>query len=228
MGKDSGRVGAPRSSRHTGTAQFQAPDQRRRHEANCCGDQETLAVSESSEGADRNRKESCTHQEEGRRQEGGGEDGTSKGGEEEWAPQESGGKKGDGEEDGSGSYTDDDASCQSVGCAPARTVQVAPAVPSDGCCGEVGISSFAPLSARRQCSSFRMGSSAGAASEPLAQAWSLVRPLADPQAAAMLPGIPSSALVRSVSPLEPAISWPPPCGRGWQHLSTAYSLRNYA
>src|ERR1019366_5287175 len=57
---------------------------------------------------------------------------------------------------------------------------------------------------------------------------SLVRPLADPQAAAMLPGIPSSALVRSVSPLEPAISWPPPCGRGWQHLSTAYSLRNYA
>ena len=55
MVKDSGRVYA--SSHHTETAKVQAPDQRRGHEANCRGDKETLAVSEISEDANRNRKE---------------------------------------------------------------------------------------------------------------------------------------------------------------------------
>jgi hypothetical protein len=88
----------PSSSCHAGTAKNQAPISEEGIKR-CRGDKETLAVSESSEGPNRDCKEGRTP---GPRPPP--RSGTRKASEEEgWAGSETGGKQGDGQEDGNGS-----------------------------------------------------------------------------------------------------------------------------
>lgn len=89
MGGDQENIRAAVTS-HIGAVKAQTPDQCGRHEADYCGDEKALAVSESGEGATRQRHED-------RRQEDHGQEGGKEGGDEE--------------EDGHGFYTGCGADC---------------------------------------------------------------------------------------------------------------------
>ena len=71
MGSDQGNIRAAVTS-HVETRKAETPDQCRRHEANHCGDEKALAVSESGESATRRCHED--RPEEGHCQEGGKEE----------------------------------------------------------------------------------------------------------------------------------------------------------